>query len=381
MLEHPQPCRSTHKKLKHRKHHSLLSYLLPTPPRSPSPNGMAKQDDATLIEKKKYRRRGLTINISAFGIKSLGLSPKSSPSSSASSINDDQFAWPLPALSGEVKEEKWPQLHEKDHKRRERRARSVTWTHLETKPFGCSQELSSPPFEFDDNARRIRRCKSMENMRDTSSNIVFSPVIDQMIHTRRYNFQELLTTERTFHQHLLCLHSDFYTPFRNTLDSRLPLISRGDVDTIFSHLDKLLQLSEELLGEFERTMEEFPPASSYYYMPAGVCVEQARVAQVFLRHKDKFSVFADYARNYPVARQALRRPAVAALHRRLLSQATHKTGCGPLKLTDYLIEPVQRITRYLLLVRKLREVTPTEHPDWKELGEVIAFLDAIALMK
>ena len=44
--------------------------------------------------------------------------------------------------------------------------------------------------------------------------------------------------------------------------------------------------------------------------------------------------------------------------------------CAHLRLADYLLTPVQRCPRYLLLLKDLLGSTDTDDPEWEKLQEV-----------
>jgi hypothetical protein len=50
---------------------------------------------------------------------------------------------------------------------------------------------------------------------------------------------------------------------------------------------------------------------------------------------------------------------------------TREANPGELDLVDYLIQPVQRIPRYNLLLQQVIKYTPHDHPDRKDLQKAL----------
>ncbi len=49
-----------------------------------------------------------------------------------------------------------------------------------------------------------------------------------------------------------------------------------------------------------------------------------------------------------------------------------------MRMRDYLIQPVQRIPRYVLLLEDIKNLTPPNHPDYENFGKLLPKIISIA---
>ena len=61
-----------------------------------------------------------------------------------------------------------------------------------------------------------------------------------------------------------------------------------------------------------------------------------------------------------------------------LQKAKENTECRGLDLLSYLIMPVQRLPRYVLLLSELRKNTSLKHADYKNIDKAVGGLEEVA---
>jgi len=156
---------------------------------------------------------------------------------------------------------------------------------------------------------------------------------------------EVLSTEVNYVRSLQRLVDGLITPLAN--DSSLP---DGAVESVFSNVPQLLERHREFLAKLDARVASWDAATS--------CA-----GDLFLEGLNFLSLYQAYLSNYDAAvvrLHILRRahPAVGTI----VGQFDSGDQAG-LDVSSYLIMPVQRIPRYLLLVDQLRKYTPDTHAD------------------
>ncbi|KAJ4926698.1 hypothetical protein JOQ06_014446, partial [Pogonophryne albipinna] len=162
--------------------------------------------------------------------------------------------------------------------------------------------------------------------------------------------EELLSTEREYVK-ALCYVRDHYFPELERPD--VPQDLRGQRGSIFGNLEKL--------HDFHR---------HHFLKELESCVnEPFRVGRCFLRHRDSFALYALYSKNKPQSDCLLINHGQGFFKQKQL-----KLG-DKMDLWSYLLKPVQRISKYSLLLQDMmRECGPGQT---REMAEVKAALEVV----
>jgi RhoGEF domain len=78
-------------------------------------------------------------------------------------------------------------------------------------------------------------------------------------------------------------------------------------------------------------------------------------------------MYSTYINNYDVAMKRVRLLEAHTEFRAFIRACELQEGCRGLDLRSYLIQPVQRVPRYKLLLAELLKHTRDTHPDWSNL--------------
>jgi len=153
-------------------------------------------------------------------------------------------------------------------------------------------------------------------------------------------------------------------PMQAAAASKKPPISHKNVKDVFSITETLYNYHSMLLEGLERRITSFNKNTTlgdYIYSMAD-----------FLR------CYPQYVNGYDVAIEILtvleEQPAFVDFLRKL----TNNQELKGLNLYSYLIMPVQRIPRYILLLTDLRNKTPEYHPDHQGLQKALQKISEIA---
>ncbi|XP_044205807.1 quattro [Thunnus albacares] len=162
--------------------------------------------------------------------------------------------------------------------------------------------------------------------------------------------EELLSTEREYVKALGYVREHYFPELER---GDVPQDLRGQRGIIFGNLEKLHDFHRHhFLNELE-----------------GCLNEPFRVGRCFLRHRESFALYALYSKNKPQSDSLLINHGQA-----FFKQQQLKLG-DKMDLWSYLLKPVQRISKYSLLLQDMmRECGPGQS---RELAEIKAALEVI----
>ncbi|XP_077386590.1 quattro isoform X2 [Festucalex cinctus] len=162
--------------------------------------------------------------------------------------------------------------------------------------------------------------------------------------------EELLSTERQYVKALGYVREHYFPELER---NDVPQDLRGQKGSIFGNLEKLHDFHRHhFLSELEN------------------CVtEPFRVGRCFLRHRENFALYALYSKNKPQSDSLLINHGKAFFKQKQLNLR------DKMDLWSYLLKPVQRISKYSLLLQDMmRECAPGQV---RELAELKAALEVV----
>lgn len=175
----------------------------------------------------------------------------------------------------------------------------------------------------------------------------------------RFIISELYTTEKSFHQLLLFIRSNYMEPLCAASQSKNPLVRFNDVRSLFYCLPSLISMSEKLIFKLEEHMEDPDNSSS--------CPGQT-VGRIFKDLEQDFVVFVKYAVHYQCHMKSIRRASHSGLILKIDIDSRNSRENNRLGLDDYLIAPFQRVPRYGLLIRDLLKHTEVSEQNIGEMS-------------
>ncbi|XP_008265755.2 rho guanine nucleotide exchange factor 38 [Oryctolagus cuniculus] len=186
--------------------------------------------------------------------------------------------------------------------------------------------------------------------------------VRRMMAKRAKIIKELIQTEKDYLNDLeLCLR-EVVQPLRNKQIARL------DVDSLFSNIESVHQLSAKLLSLLEEATAAVEPAMQV-------------IGEVFLQIKGPLEdIYKIYCYHHDEAHSVLESYEKEEELKQHLSQCIQSLRQiymqeGKPNLLDMgslMIKPIQRVMKYPLLLCELRNSTPPCHPDYSALGDAFA---------
>lgn len=182
---------------------------------------------------------------------------------------------------------------------------------------------------------------------------------------RKFIACEIYSTEQSYLEHLKKLKKIFMDPFIDAAQQSNPLVNPDDIKIIFAHIDELIELSTIIVEDLESSMDPWQESES-------------TVGEVFLKYNPYFEALLLYAENHQQSRLTIKRANENVLYRKIL-QSQNKQDSSRLVLSDYMIMPIQRVTRYCLLLQELKKYTPEFHMDYDDLCHAVDNMKILAI--
>ncbi|GIX70544.1 myosin-M heavy chain [Caerostris extrusa] len=203
----------------------------------------------------------------------------------------------------------------------------------------------------------------VEPVEDEDSGLLFSPLVCRKCEFRRCERKEItiefVDTELKYGRDLRIIKEEFYRPMEIA-----GLLAKDQLQTIFLNLDELIsantKFSEKLQDALDIAMEHgdedystvnlgkiFLETSSMLHAFETYCVKQAPASVILSSLEKEKELLRIFLRVSQMENTLLRR----------------------MNLPAFLMVPVQRVTRYPLLLSRLHKVTPIHHKDRNALKE------------
>ncbi|XP_062865453.1 guanine nucleotide exchange factor DBS isoform X3 [Trichomycterus rosablanca] len=150
---------------------------------------------------------------------------------------------------------------------------------------------------------------------------------------RRHVMNELLETERAYVEELLCVLQGYADEMDNpNMAHLIPVSLHNKKEILFGNMDEIYQFhNTTFLRELEAYMD---------------CPEL--VGRCFLERMTDLEIYEKYCQNKPRSESLWRQCSDCAFFQECQRKLEHKLG-----LDSYLLKPVQRITKYQLLLKEL----------------------------
>uniref|UniRef100_A0A8C2NS31 Rho guanine nucleotide exchange factor 38 n=1 Tax=Capra hircus TaxID=9925 RepID=A0A8C2NS31_CAPHI len=180
--------------------------------------------------------------------------------------------------------------------------------------------------------------------------------IRRMMAKRAKIIKELIQTEKDYLNDLELWVQEVVQPLRNKQVDRL------DVDSLFSNIESVHQLSAKLLSLLEEATTDVEPAMQV-------------IGEVFLQIKGPLEdIYKIYCYHHDEAHSVLESYEKEEELKQHLSLCIQSLKGKPnlLDMGSLMIKPIQRVMKYPLLLCELRNSTPSSHPDFQALEDAYA---------
>ncbi|KAI8639823.1 Dbl homology domain-containing protein [Parasitella parasitica] len=235
---------------------------------------------------------------------------------------------------------------------------------LITPPQQQNQQPTSRPFRFKrssaSNNKRVLCLKEREGIGIWKSTFAqhladskMSPH-GQSPHLLHFILNELITTETTYLEHLTIIKQMFMDPLTLAATTHpRPLVNIKNITTIFAFIPELIHLSSTLVNRLNEAICTTENGETHGYF-----------GMVFCDLEDQFDVYISYAANFPKQQKCIAKADRSIVYRQLVQDSLRKKETHRMGLSDYMIAPIQRITRYGLLLKDFLRHSDSNSPDF-----------------
>lgn len=193
-----------------------------------------------------------------------------------------------------------------------------------------------------------------------------------MLQTERSYVENLQTTievRRLFARWRLAaddwLWQVFIAPLKAYVAKGKPIVKEEVLEGIFLNLELIVNVNVQLLDGLEQRL--------------GNWSNQQCVGDVFMTLAPFLKSYAQYCNRFEESNQVLHNTLEGnSKFKRFVKKGVKNARCKGLDLESFLIMPVQRIPRYILLLRDMLKHTDPAHPDYATLQQSIEVMSAVA---
>ncbi|XP_032716399.1 rho guanine nucleotide exchange factor 38 [Lontra canadensis] len=183
--------------------------------------------------------------------------------------------------------------------------------------------------------------------------------VQRMMAKRSKIIKELIQTEKDYLNDLeLCIR-EVVQPLRNKQIDQL------DVDSLFSNIESVHQISAKLLSLLEEATTDVEPAmqviGEVFLQIKGPLEE---IYKIYCYHHDEaHSILESYEKEEELKQHLSH--CIQSLKKIYMQEGKPNL----LDMGSLMIKPIQRVMKYPLLLCELRSSTPPSHPDFRALGD------------
>ncbi|XP_065668917.1 uncharacterized protein LOC100200535 isoform X2 [Hydra vulgaris] len=172
---------------------------------------------------------------------------------------------------------------------------------------------------------------------------------------------EVYTTERSYVRGLeiVVLHFMKQIGLNGFMDD-------SELKIVFGNIESILALHKEMLDELLERISNWSDSQS--------------IGDIFLMQENKWKIYSDYCTNYDASDAFLKqRLKKKKDFETFLNMCYTNPVCLPgLTMPSYLITVIQRIPRYVLLLKDIAKRTSSDHNDFQHLKDALALMEKIA---
>uniref|UniRef100_A0A8C7HTC9 MCF.2 cell line derived transforming sequence like n=1 Tax=Oncorhynchus kisutch TaxID=8019 RepID=A0A8C7HTC9_ONCKI len=176
-------------------------------------------------------------------------------------------------------------------------------------------------------------CSQVEGQLQSNRSASMSEEDENLAILRKHVMNELLETERAYVEELLCVLQGYASEMDNpAMASLMPIPLQNKKDVLFGNMPEIYHFHKRT---FLRELEEYED-----------CPEL--VGRCFLERMTDLQIYEKYCQNKPRSESLWRQCSDCSFFQECQKKLEHKLG-----LDSYLLKPVQRITKYQLLLKEL----------------------------
>ena len=172
---------------------------------------------------------------------------------------------------------------------------------------------------------------------------------------RKLIVKEIIDSEANFVADLDLVIDNCYLPLKALTNTGTPILATTEIDVIFTNIVAIRDFARQFLKELQVADCDDP---------------YNKFAHVFRENADSFKLYYPYTASYAQAEEHLQSIRQNnSEFATFLDQIEFTPALKDMDISSFLIKPIQRLTKYPLLLTELLKHTLAEHPDFKNIKE------------
>ncbi|KAL9644228.1 hypothetical protein ABK040_005689 [Willaertia magna] len=177
---------------------------------------------------------------------------------------------------------------------------------------------------------------------------------------RKQKVLEIISTERDYVQNLQICVNEFILPMRGN-PRKYGIKENSYLNGLFLNIEQILSCNLELLNQLnEQVLDQQSGKSN--------CI---KIGVVFKQMAAWFKLYTEYINNHEDATRLYDELMLKKKFSAFIEKQQNNTKCKNLPLAAFLIQPIQRIPRYRLLLEDVIKHTPPDHVDMPTLKDAL----------
>ncbi|OHS97030.1 hypothetical protein TRFO_36813 [Tritrichomonas foetus] len=174
-----------------------------------------------------------------------------------------------------------------------------------------------------------------------------------IINTRMHAIKEIISTEQSYLADLNILYNVFYPQIKEA-----QILTTDELNIVFGDIPKILHVHATFLDALLKEGTDY----------------SASLANCFIYFAENFMISKNYIGNF----NEINTISISIKNNPKLIEIVNKNPDYTHRIFDaYLITPIQRLPRYILLLRELMKYTPKSHPDYEDLSIAMKKINAV----
>lgn len=184
--------------------------------------------------------------------------------------------------------------------------------------------------------------------------------IAKKLQKRKAVLMELVETEKGYTENIQLAIKFFYLPISNS-----GLVPRPTVNGLFGNLQEVVNLHTKISEQMKAKLNSDPELKE----PFNDCILE-KIPQMK-------TAYLSYCVNQNNSYRTLTKLKENNEFLKFLKECESRPQLSKLSLADILIQPMHRITRYPILLKRLFPLTPEDHPDYPVIKETIEQIEKV----
>lgn len=180
---------------------------------------------------------------------------------------------------------------------------------------------------------------------------------------RAKSIQELINTEIDYVNDLQNLTKVYIEPLHPNTDP-LKTLTEEQHRLLFNNIPSLIKLNQQFKLGLETIYANWDPSTS-------------KIAPEFLQFAPYFNMYQGYLNSHEQAAALVSKLKIRSSKFKKFIDSAQLSDKRGLDLSSYLVKPLQRITKYSLLLRELIKHTLPSHPDYADLQEAMTKINEV----